>query len=63
MACFTNERPTSRFFRFPRLQMSFPAVDCSLCPSSTSLLAQRVSKRPSWPGPWDVRDLFCEVMV
>lgn len=63
MACFTTERPTSRFFRFPHLQTSFPAVDCSLCLSSMSLLAPRVSKRPSWPGPWDVRDLFREVMV
>ena len=58
LACFTTERPTSRFFRFPHLQTSFPAVDCSLCPSSTSLQAQRVSERPSWTGPWDVRDLF-----
>lgn len=63
LACFTTERPTSGFFRFLRLQMSFPAVDCSLCPSSTSLQAQRVSERPSWTGPWDVRDLFHEVVV
>lgn len=58
VAPFTTDRPTPGFFRFPSLQTSFPAGDCSPCPSSTSLRARRVSDRL-----WEVGCLSHEVMV